>query len=284
MKVSVVILTFNSERTLPGTLRSLDGISDDIVVVDSFSGDNTVRVAQEAGARLIQHAFSSYGAQRNWAIDNVELKYTWQLHLDADERIDSTLASSVATCEEEPGTEGYIIARYLRFLGRDLQHGGLAPTWHLRLFRTGSGRCEERKYDQHFYLSQGRSGTLTGRMVDDIQLSLSEWTARHNRWSDAEVEEQLSKTKAPGVTGRLSGTRIERRRALRNAYNTLPLFLRPICLFLFRYVLCAGFLDGKEGLIFWILQTFWFRFLIDAKLFEAHQRGRTEPPTALHAA
>ena len=274
MNVSVVVLTFNSERTLPGTLRSVSGISDDVVVVDSFSSDDTVAVARNAGARVVQHAFSSYGAQRNWAIDNLDLKHAWQLHLDADERVNPVLASSIAKCEDEPGIEGYIIARYLRFLGRDLQHGGLAPTWHLRLFRAGSGRCEERKYDQHFFLRGGGTRILQGSMVDDIQMDISDWTARHNRWSDAEVEEQLLRTTAPGVLGRFWGTRIERRRALRNAYNTLPLFVRPIILFIFRYVMCAGFLDGREGLIFWVLQTFWFRFLIDAKLFEVQQRHK----------
>ncbi len=284
MKVSVVVLTFNSERTLPGTLRSVSSISDDVVVVDSLSGDDTVLIARNAGARVFQHVFTSYGAQRNWAIDNLELKYQWQLHLDADERLDATLARSVAQRDEEPGIEGYIVARYLRFLGRDLHHGGLAPTWHLRLFRAASAHCEERRYDQHFYLRTGATRVLEGSMVDDIQMNLSEWTLRHNRWSDAEVEETLFKSTAPGVVGRFWGTRIERRRALRDTYNILPLFLRPVLLFSYRYVLCAGFLDGKEGLIFWVLQTFWFHFLVDAKIFEAQRRASRELKSSVRVA
>ncbi len=84
---------------------------------------------------------------------------------------------------ENPEHSGFLIARLVQFLGRQLRHGGMSPTWHLRLFRNGTGRCEERKYDQHFYLSQGTTGQLQGYMIDEIRMSLSEWTARHNRWS-----------------------------------------------------------------------------------------------------
>jgi hypothetical protein len=144
----------------------------------------------------------------------------------------------------------------------------MSPTWHLRLFRNGAGRCEERKYDQHFYLSQGTVGELQGAMIDEIRMSLSEWTARHNRWSDAEVLEQTSAAEGARVLPRLTGTAVERKRYLRRLYNGAPLFVRPFALFFYRYVMRLGFLDGREGFVFWTLQTFWFRFLIDAKLFE----------------
>ncbi len=110
-------------------------------------------------------------------------------------------------------------------------------------------------------------------MVDDIRMSLSEWTVRHNRWADAEVEEQTAAMAGARVQPRLSGNPMERKRYLRGLYNDAPLFVRPYALFFYRYVLRLGFLDGKEGFIFWTLQTFWFRFLIDAKLFE-HRLGK----------
>jgi glycosyltransferase involved in cell wall biosynthesis len=268
LKPSVIILAFNSVDTIGATLVQARGISDDIHVVDSFSTDDTVALCRQHGAQVVQHAFENYGVQRNWAIDNLVLRYPWQLHLDADERLTPELIASVRSLPEDPPESGFLVARLVQFLGRQLRYGGMSPTWHLRLFRNAAGRCEERMYDQHFYLAQGSAGRLQGYMIDEIRMSLSEWTARHNRWSDAEVMEQKATPAGVRIPPRLLGNPMERKRFLRRLYNDAPLFVRPFALFFYRYVLRLGFLDGKEGFIFWTLQTFWFRFLIDAKLFE----------------
>ena len=268
LKPSVIILAFNSVDTLGATLAQALEISDDIYVVDSFSTDETVALSREHGAQVVQHAFENYGAQRNWAIDHVVSRYPWQLHLDADEWLTPELIASIRALPENSPHSGFFIARLVQFLGRQLRHGGMSPTWHLRLFRYGAGRCEERKYDQHFYLSTGSTGQLQGYMIDDIRMPLSEWTARHNRWSDAEVLEQTITREGVRIRPRFWGNPVERKRFLRGLYNDAPLFVRPFALFFYRYFLRLGFLDGREGFIFWTLQTFWFRFLIDAKLFE----------------
>ena len=192
LKPSVIILAFNSVDSLGATLAQAQEISDDLYVVDSFSTDDTVALSQQHGAQVVQHAFENYGAQRNWAIDHLSSRYAWQLHLDADERLTPELIASILSLPENPVHSGFFIARLVQFLGRQMRHGGMSPTWHLRLFRKGAGRCEERKYDQHFYLTEGAAGQIQGYMIDDIRMSLSEWTVRHNRWSDAEVKEQTA--------------------------------------------------------------------------------------------
>lgn len=276
MKPAVIILTFNSSDTLPQTIQSARRVSDEIYVVDSFSQDQTVELAESLGARVLSHAFENYGKQRNWAIENIGIRSRWQLHLDADECLDETLSAAIASLPEDAAPSGFLLARNLAFLGRELRHGGMSPTWHLRLFRAGVGQCEDRLYDQHFYLQSGSTGKLPGRMLDDIRMSLSEWTARHNRWSDAEVNEILNRKSSRQIKPRLFGSKIERKRRLREYYNSAPLFVRPFALFVYRYFLRLGFLDGVEGFIFWILQTFWFRFLIDAKLYERKNGSRSE--------
>jgi glycosyltransferase involved in cell wall biosynthesis len=278
MRPAVIILTFNSAGTLPQTVQSARRVSDEIYVIDSFSSDNTVALAQELGAQVLSHAFENYGKQRNWAIENTGTLAGWQLHLDADECMDDTLCAAIAALPEDPGPSGYLLARNLVFLGRELRHGGMSPTWHMRLFKTGVGRCEDRLYDQHFFVQSGDTARLPGRMLDDIRMSLSEWTVRHNRWSDAEVDEISARNSSGQIKPRLFGSKIERKRRLREYYGQAPLFLRPFALFTYRYFLRLGFLDGVEGLIFWILQTFWFRFLIDAKLYE--RRRKPSPPFA----
>jgi hypothetical protein len=183
--------------------------------------------------------------------------------------------------EREVDVSGYYIPRFMYFLGRPIRHGGLSPTWHMRLFRSDRGKCEARKYDQHFYVTTGKTAQLKGSMIDELKMSLSDWTNRHNRWSDAEVEEQSEGKAENRIRARLSGNPVEKMRFLRQLYDRCPLFVRPFGLFFYRYIVRLGFLDGSAGFVFYVLQTFWFRFLIDAKLFEkklSRQLGAENEP------
>jgi glycosyltransferase involved in cell wall biosynthesis len=269
MKPSVIVLTFNSAASIGNTLASVASLAADIHIVDSGSTDSTLDLARSFGATIHLHSFTSYGAQRNWAIDHLPITGAWQLHLDADEALTPELNAEIAALPDSPAVDGFFIARYLRWMGRLLRHN-LAPTWHMRLFRTGGGRCEEREYDQHF-LCAGQTRQLQHAMIDDIRMSLSEWTARHNRWADAEVRELLARSQAGRIQASLAGNIVQRKRFYKSFYERSPLFLRPIALFFYRYILKFGFLDGMEGLIFCVLQTLWFRFLVDAKLYEARK-------------
>jgi glycosyltransferase involved in cell wall biosynthesis len=274
MRPSVIVLTFNSEETLGATLSRALLVSDEIFVVDSGSSDRTVEIARQTGAIVLEHPFEHYGAQRNWAIGNLPITRPWQLHLDADEFMEDALVQSILGLPDDPSHSGYFLPRYVKFLGRVLRHGGMSPTWHLRLFRTGVGRCEDRKYDQHFLLTAGTTAQLRGAMIDDNRMPLTEWTARHNRWADSEVAELACQDPAGRVTPDAFGNPVQRKRFLRQIYNRAPLFVRSIALFGYRYFFRLGFLDGTEGLIYWVLQNLWYRFLVDAKMWE-HRHIRT---------
>lgn len=275
MRPAVILLSFNSEDTLGATLSRARLVSDEIFVVDSGSRDRSLEVAREAGATVVEHPFEHYGAQRNWAIDNLPVTCAWQLHLDADEWMDDRLVEAIRALPGDPSHSGYFLPRYVKFLGRVLRHGGMSPTWHLRLFRTGVGRCEDRKYDQHFLLLSGVGAKLAGAMIDDNRMTLSEWTARHNRWADNEVAELDCGPVSRRVQPDARGNPIQRKRFLREKYDRMPLFIRPFLLFGYRYFLRLGFLDGTEGLIYWVLQTFWFRFLVDAKIWEKRHAAKS---------
>lgn len=270
MTISVIILTYNSAATIAATVNSACRISDDVHVVDSYSDDETCAIAEAAGARVVQHPFEQYGLQRNWAIENLPLAHPWELHLDADERLSEALIARLQALGGRfpDDVDGYALPRLVHFMGRPLRHGGMYPIWHLRLFRRGKGRCETRRYDQHFHVD-GRCERLRAPFIDDIRLELSEWVSRHNRWAEAEVEQILDGDDAGVlVRGRLRGSPLERQRARRLLYDRLPPLLRPFLLFFYRYVVRLGFLDGREGLVFHVMQGLWFRFLIDAKLLE----------------
>jgi glycosyltransferase involved in cell wall biosynthesis len=275
--ISVVVLTFNCERSIGRTLRSLQPISDDIHVVDSFSTDRTLEICKEFDCSTVQHAFSTYADQRNWAIDTLALKYSWQLHVDADEELEPELIDRLRQLDlRATDYDGFILGRKIVVLGRVLRFGGIAKTWHCRLFRNGKGRCEQRLYDQHF-LCSGKIGVIDAFMRDHQEGSLSHWTIQHNRWSDLEVAEIVGgdrRGKQDQVTPKLRGTMIERKRLYKNSYYRLPLFIRALLYFCYRYIVLFGFLDGREGLIFHVLQAFWFRFLVDAKIYETFYRRR----------
>jgi len=202
------------------------------------------------------------------------------LHLDADECMDSRLVSAIRELPDEPEHAAYFIARYVRFLGRVMRHGAMSPTWHMRLFRRGSGRCENRQYDQHFLLASGTSGKLPGEMIDDNRMSLTEWTARHNRWADYEAAELDSAAAPDRLKPDARGNPAQRKRFLRGYYYRMPLFFRAFAFFVYRYFFRLGILDGTEGAIYWVLQTLWFRFLVDAKIWERRNAARLAQPSA----
>ena len=277
--VAAVILTHNEEKNLPDCLRSLEGWVQELFVVDSGSTDQTVAIAREAGARVFEHPFEHYGAQRNWAIDHLPISAPWTLHVDADERITPELRASItaALAVRQEGSagelDGFLVSRRTMFMGTWIRHGGHYPAWHLRLMRTGAGRCEDRLYDQHFYVP-GTVRKLQGDLIDTLTPDVATFTARHLRWAALEAAEHDA---PPGAEGRIRGrlaseNAIEQRRWLRDWYARLPLFVRPTAYFLYRYFVRLGFLDGRAGLVFHVLQGFWFRFLVDALILERRLR------------
>lgn len=279
--LSVIILTLNEEANLPVALSSLRGLDPAIFVVDSGSTDRTLEIARAAGCHVVEHPFENYAIQRNWAFDHLPIGTPWTLCLDADERLTPALAGEIkATLSQQDGPcDGYMLRKRTVFMGRWIKHGGQYPAYHLRLFRTGRGRCEARLYDQHFVVD-GRVGSLTNDYIDVITSDLGRFIIRHNRWAELEAEEILERSTGaaragPTVEPALTGTAIERRRFLRTrVYQRFPIFARPFLFWFYGYVLRGGFLDGVEGLVFHTLQRFWFRFLIDAKIWE-RQRARS---------
>ena len=270
--ISIVLLSFNSADSIARTIKSLESLSDDIHVVDSFSKDASVEVCESLGCKVVQRPFLHYADQRNWAIDNLPLKYEWQMHVDADEEFTPELVRAVKALDlEKADADGYIVGRKIVFLGKVLKHGAIAKTWHYRLFRTGFGRCEDRLYDQHF-VALGRTGRINAFMLDHQDNTLSEWTGRHNRWSDMEVREIIDRgteTIGARVTPNAKGSVIERKRSAKAGYYRLPLFWRSSAYFIYTYFIRLGVLDGTRGFVFYALQCFWFRTLVDAKIYEA---------------
>jgi len=264
----VVILTFNSGSVIERTVLAAQQVSGNVLVVDSHSADDTREIAARLGCTVVTRPFKHYADQRNWAIKEHGRRFAWQLHLDADEVLEDMAIHSLRAALGSPGHhDGFLLKRLTYFMGKPLRHAG-ENSWHLRLFRSGSGACEDRLYDQHFTCS-GPVGRLEGLMHDLNVGSLSEWTARHNRWSDLESAEMLRPPDTAGkLEAELSADPRKRRRFYKGIYYRLPRGWRALGYFLFRYIVQLGFLDGSVGFYYTFLQSFWFRILVDAKLGE----------------
>jgi len=272
--LAVILLTFNSRSIIERTVNAAARLSTDIAAVDSGSTDGTIDILTALGCRVFNRAFTNYSDQRNWAIERIGSESVWQLHLDADEVLDDAAISSIKKGLADPGDyRGFLIKRRTYFLNRPLRFGGTS-SWHMRLFRTGHGMCEQREYDQHF-ICTGRTKKLGGVLHDANVGDLSEWTSRHNRWSDAEVKEllRLSEYSGARLKADLLGDSRERRRFYKSAYYKAPSLIRPIAFFVYRYFFLLGFVDGKAGFLYAFFQALWFRMLVDAKLLERKIQG-----------
>jgi glycosyltransferase involved in cell wall biosynthesis len=278
LPVSVIVLTYNEGRNIQDCLRSVVGWASEIIVVDSGSTDATRDLASRYTDHLIEHPFENYSRQRNWAQNNLPLQYEWVFHIDADERVSPELADSLLAffrSGQADRVNGAMFSRRTVFMGRWIRHGGHYPVFHTRLYRRDQGRCEDRLYDQHFIVTPPVA-KLTGDLIDVLTSELDVWSARHIRWAAAEADEmQRAAEDRPGqIVPALTNGPVARRRWLRTrVFGRSPLFMRAFLYFFYRYVVRRGFLDGAEGLIFHFLHGCWYRFYIDAKIWEHTRNG-----------
>lgn len=270
----VVVLTFNSANVIAETLGQALKVSSNVFIVDSGSNDGCDESARKLGCKVVQRAFSNYSDQRNWAIGQVAPLYGWQLHLDADEVLDDAAVAAIQeTIRGNPRYDAYMLKRRDYFMGQELRFSGVNP-WHLRLFRSGAAKCERRLYDQHF-VSDRPAGKLKGVMHDKNSMAIGDWIIRHNRWSDLEAD-QVGRDEHGGddvLQGRLSGDARERTRYFKGVYYRMPIALRALGYFAYRYFVRLGILDGKPGFYFAFFQALWFRMLVDAKIYERDRGG-----------
>lgn len=282
LPISVIILTYNEEQNIRHCLESIRGLVNDIFIVDSYSTDKTLEIAKKYTDKIYQHAFKTQAEQFNWALDNVPLKTEWIMRLDADEMVMPELTEEIKEVlgDWEAGrlgsdVTGMYIKRRVYFMGRWIKHGGYYPTWLLRVWRKGKARYEERAMDEHVVLSEGKTIQLKHDIIDWNRKGLSFWVEKHNQFASREMRAILAtndglKLNPSYLDTSFFSSQEKRKRWLKEKlYHHLPLFIRSFLYFIYRYFFRLGFLDGKEGFIFHFLQGFWYRFLVDAKIYES---------------
>lgn len=270
--ITVIILTFNEAQHIRRAVESVQPFAERVFVIDSGSTDETVQIAQSLGCEVLHNEWVNYAAQVNWALDNCNIQTSWVMRLDADEYVLPALAGQIETdlAQLPETTVGVRVPRRMVFMGRWIRYGGVGERQMLRIWRTGCGRSEERWMDEHIILSPGDIVTFCSAIVDENLNSLTWWIEKHNRYASREAIDQLLRWKYGDADEHLSLDREARRiRFLKNSvYMRFPAFFRAILLFIFRFFILGGFLDGRSGTVFHFLQSCWYRSLVDAKTWE----------------
>ncbi len=274
LPISAFILTYNEERNLYECLSSINDHVDEIIIVDSFSNDKTLTIAEKFNTRIYQNKYINHSAQIKWTLDNVNFSNNWLMKLDADERWtkDGFKELNSLINDEINEYQGIHIKRKVYFMNKWIRFGGYYPNYFLFVFNKDIAKVENKWMDEHIYVS-GKTYFSNVDVLEknyDRQQNISLWTDKHNVYSTREAIDYLIKkynSKKFDSFGNPMGNKTERKTWIKeNMYYKLPKYIRPLIYFLYRYIFLLGFLDGGKGLIYHFLQAFWYRFLVDIKI------------------
>lgn len=270
--ISVLVLTKNEERDLPECLKSVSW-SDDVHVYDSLSTDNTVAIAQEFGAKVTSRAFDNWASHQNWGLQNIPFKYPWVFYIDADERTTPELRDAIFNAVRSPeGNVAFRVRRRDFFLNTWLKHVQTSP-YYIRLFRPKNIHYE--RLVNPVTIPHGPVGDISG-FLDHFPFSkgISHWINRHNSYSTLEAQQILD--------NRVSGSRFNFSRAFlardfnERRFHQKELFYRmpgrPLIKFMLLYFIKRGFLDGRAGLTYSMLQGI-YEYMIVLKTEELSSAG-----------
>lgn len=267
--ISILILSYNEAVNLPGCLDSVS-FSDDIIVLDSESIDDTRIIAETYGALVLIRSFDNYAAQRNYGLSHA-FKHDWILMLDADERVSPALAGElVALAAEKKNPHSlYRLRRKDFFLGRWIKRASGYPTWFGRLAKRGEVWVE-RDINEEF-CTDGSIGFLSGHLIHHpFNKGIHYWVERHNRYSSMEAK-RLFVERLESIPWRFACSKDPslRRKCAKQFLYRLP--FRPILVFIGLYFFKCGFLDGKAGFTYSCMRAM-YEFLILIKTQELKRR------------
>jgi glycosyltransferase involved in cell wall biosynthesis len=249
-KLSVLLPTYNEADKIIECLETIKW-ANEILVVDSFSTDQTIKIAEKYGSRVIQHEYINSAEQKNWAIP--QCAHKWVLQIDADERLELALQTEIQEILKAPpqDVDGYRINFKHHLFGKWVRYAGLYPEYHLRLFRRDHGRFQDKEVDAHVVVP-GKVITLQGHILHFGIESISQRLRAIDRYTSYESDEREKRDRH---------------------YSWFNITIRPLAAFFYYYVYKMGFLEGARGLILGVLKAD-FLFWTYAKLWEKEWRQR----------
>ena len=277
--ITAVILTKNEEVNIEKCIRSIQPIVKRIIVVDSGSTDETVSKAKACGAEVLVNELTPflYAKQFLYGLEHGNITTKWVFRFDADEELTKESAAEIETlCNENEDTDvnGIVVRFEVNFMGRAIRHGGVYPFRKLLLFKNGKGTIEDRFMDEHCIIFEGRTVEVQHDSLHHDDKGLTEWIDKHNKYSTREMQDYFNTLKSSEATGvRSLDAKARFKRFLRwRVYYRYPAGFRAWAYYFYRYYVRLGFLDGREGKIFCFMQAYWYRFLVDAKIYESKRK------------
>ena len=275
--LTAIVLTKNEELNIADCLDSIRDLAKRIVVIDSFSTDRTIEIAKEKGAEVYQHEFINYSKQFLYGLNETNIQTKWVLRIDADERLtDASRAEVEELCNANMDTDvnGIILRFEVTFLGRKLRHGGIYPFRKLLVFKHGVGTIEDRYMDEHIVLSEGRTVEVKNDSEHHDYKDLAYFIQKHNWYSSREVLDYIQNMGLQNEDGKALNHKAGVKRWIKfHIYYKLPMGMRAHMYYWYRYYIKLGFLDGREGKIYAFMQAYWYRYLVDAKIYEYQKTG-----------
>lgn len=274
--VTFIILTKNEEINLPDCLESIRGFAKRVIVIDSGSTDKTCHIAKKFGADVFVHPFENYAKQFNWGIDFTNITTKWTFRLDADERLTDKLRSELAQLMKLHANDtvnGITMEAWLYFMGKKIRYGAHNKR-KLMLFKTGYGRIEDRRMDEHTVLSSGFSISCKERFIHYDFKDMTHWINKMNWYATREMQDYIEYSNGIKSFVLNDSTISNTRKKKFTIYYKFPMFFRCWLLFIYYYILKLGFLDGKEGFIFHWMYHRWYRTLVDTKILEQRKYNR----------
>lgn len=276
LDLSVIILTYNEEIHIRRCLENITSIAKDIFIIDSFSNDRTLGIARQfPNVHILQNKWeNNYAKQFNWGLTHSDITTQWVLRLDADEYL---LPELIQELQEKLPTlpddiTGIIFNRRHIFMDKWMKRG-IYPVKLLRVFRYGKGMCEQRLMDEHIQLTEGRAVEFEHDFCDHNLNNLSWFCHKHVNYAIREAVDLLDieldlTGAAESDENKQISKQAQKKRMKKHQYVKQPLFWRAFVYFCYRYFLKGACLDGKEGFLWTFLQGWWYRTLVDAKVFE----------------
>lgn len=275
--LAVVILTRDEELHVERAVRNVAGWAGQVFVLDSHSRDRTCEIASAAGATVVQQPFESHRRQREFALRDLPVTTEWLAFLDADELFTDEIKTEIAEAlrSAPPEVAGFFLKRRFYWMNRWIRHGGIYPTWILRLVRRERAFMEPREINEHLGV-HGETRRLQHDFLHVDLRTISDWLERHNRYGSLEALHlhRTSRTSAKRMPARLLGPQHQRKEWVRQRiFDRLPALLKPFAFFFYVYVLRLGFLDGRAGFVYHVLWGFCYPFETATKYVSLRRTG-----------
>lgn len=267
---TAIILTYNEEKHIERCILSINQYVKKIIIIDSYSKDETVKTAKKYNAEVLQNHFINHSKQLNWGLNNIKITTNWILRIDADEFFTKELGKQLVKNLKiyNQDISGISVNRKYIFLKKKINFGGTFPHKTLRIWRTGKGKCQDIWQDEQIIVD-GKVVHIDENLIDHNLNKLSWWIKKHKTYAIRESINYLLKKNDSqlNMESSVDNTKLRKEKKMK-IYYKFPIFIRPIFLFFYSYIIKFGFLNGWQGFVLCTLQALWFRFLVDINIWQ----------------